>query len=126
MVAHPVAYHYEHNDGLRCTMILLPGVLSDFNFAARISGRKEIFSTQLYLPMPDGRTTLANFFSPLVHHVEELILTRKSPYPIERTLLTTGLTAAGVESLYQSGRKLETPHLNIAYQPSPASTFWRT
>jgi hypothetical protein len=126
MAADPVAYHYEHSDGLRCTMILLAGVVSDFNFAARIGGRKEIFSTQLYLPMPDGRTTLASFFSPLVHHTEELFLTGKAPYPIERTLLTTGLTAAGVESLYQSGRKLETPQLGITYQPSRASTFWRT
>jgi hypothetical protein len=126
MTADPVAYHYEHNDGPRCTMILLPGVVSDFNFAARISGRKEIFSTQLYLPMPDGRTTLASFFSPLVHYMEELFLTRKAPYPVERTLLTTGLTASGVESLYQSGRKLETPHLDITYKPAAGSTFWRT
>jgi len=126
MATDPVAYHYEHNDGLRCTMILLGGVVSDFNFAARLSGQKEIFSTQLYLPMPDGRTTLASFFSPLVHHMEKLFLTRKAPYPVERTLLTTGLTAAGVDSLYQSGRKLETPQLDISYRPPAGSTFWRT
>ncbi len=125
-VADPVAYHYEHADGLRCTMILLGGALSDFNFAARLSGRKEIFSTQLYLPMPDGRTTLASFFSPLVNHAEQMFLTGKTPSPIERTLLTTGLTAAGVDSVFQSGRKIETPHLAIAYQPTPGSTFWRS
>ena len=51
----------------------------------------------MYLPMPDGRTTLANFFTPLVNNMEKLFLTGRSPYPVERTLLTTGLTAAGVE-----------------------------
>ena len=54
----------------------------------------------MYLPMPDGRTTLADFFSPLVNHMRDDVSDRQGAYPIERTLLTTGLTAAGVESLY--------------------------
>ena len=84
------------------------------------------FSVQMYLPMPDGRTTLANFFSPLVNNMEKMFLTGKEIIPLERTLLTTGLTAAGVESLYRGQVKYETPHLNIQYQPSSESTFWRT
>jgi hypothetical protein len=80
----------------------------------------------MYLPMPDGRTTLANFFSPLVNNMEKMFLTGKAPYPVERTLLTTGLTAAGVDSLFAGDTKLETPQLNIKYQPSAESTFQRT
>jgi hypothetical protein len=126
LVKDPVAYHYEHADGLRSTMLLMSGLVRDFNFAARIEGRAGTFSTQMYLPMPDGRTTLANFFSPLVYQMEGLFLTGKAQYPIERTLLTTGLTAAGVGSLFDGQRRIETPHLAIAY-PSPVqSTFWRT
>jgi hypothetical protein len=75
--------------------------------------------------MPDGRTTLANFFSPLVYNMEQMFLTGKPTYPVERTLLTTGLTAAGVDSLH-SGTKLATPHLGIKYQPSRDSTFWNS
>ena len=52
MVKDPIAYRYEHADGLKCTMLLMNGLVEDFNFAARLKGRKEIFSTQLYLPMP--------------------------------------------------------------------------
>ena len=126
LVKDPVAYRYEHHDGLKCTMLLLGGLLRDFNFAAYLDGHSRPWSTQLYLPMPDGRTTLANFFSPLVNHMENMFLTGKTQYPLERTLLTTGLTAAGMESLYRKGAKVETPHLAIRYQPTKVSTFWRT
>jgi hypothetical protein len=126
LVKDPVAYRYEHEDGLQCTMLLMDGLVKDFNFAARIDGRAEPFSTQMYLPMPDGRTTLANFFSPLVNNMEKMFLTGKATYPVERTLLTTGLTAAGVESLYRKQARYDTPHLAIRYQPSAESTFWRT
>jgi hypothetical protein len=124
LVRDPVAYVYEHNDGLKATMILMSGLVRDFNFAARVDNG--IFSTQMYLPMPDGRTTLANFFSPLVNNMEQMFLTGKPTYPVERTLLTTGLTAAGVDSLFAGQKKLDTPHLAIKYQPTRESTFWRT
>jgi hypothetical protein len=126
LVKDPVAYHYRHADGPHATRILMSGLVRDFNFAVTIEGRAKPFSTQMYLPMPDGRTTLANFFSPLVNHAEQMFLTGKTPYPIERTLLTTGLTAAGVDSLYAGQERLKTPHLAIRYQPNLQSTFWRT
>ena len=124
LVKDPVAYRYQHADGLMATMILLGGLVQDFNFAAHLDGR--IFSTQMYLPMPPARTSLANFFSPLVNNMEKMYLTEKPTYPVERTLLTTGLTAAGVESLFREQTRYETPHLAIRYQPTKESTFWRT
>ncbi len=127
LVRDPVAYRYEYNDGLMATMLLMSGLVRDFNFSARIDGRAEPFSTQMYLPMPDGRTTLANFFSPLVNNMEKMYLTGKPTYPVERTLLTTGLTAAGVDSLYRKQVRVDTLHLSgIRYQPARESTFWRT
>jgi hypothetical protein len=58
--------------------------------------------------------------------MERMFLTGKPTYPVERTLLTTGLTAAGVESLFRDQKRYETPHLAIKYQPARESTFWRT
>jgi hypothetical protein len=126
LVKDPVAYTYEHHDGLRCTLLLMDGLLRDFNFAARLTGQAKIFSTQMYLPMPDGRTTLANFFSPLVFNMEQMFLSGKTPYPIERTLLTTGLTAFAIESLYRKQSRVETPQLGIRYEAPRESNFWRT
>jgi hypothetical protein len=126
LLKNPVAYRYQHSDGLQCTMLLMNGLVRDFNFAAFVEGERKPWSTQMYLPMPDGRTTLANFFSPLVNNMEKMFLTGKATYPIERTLLTTGLTAFGIESLYRDQTRVETPQLAIRYQPTRESTFWRT
>jgi hypothetical protein len=126
LVRDPVAFRYEHDDGLKCTVLLMGGLLRDFNFAAFVNGARDPWSTQMYLPMPDGRTTLANFFSPLNHGMEQMFLTGKPTWPIERTLLTTGLTAAGMESLYRKQERYETPHLAIKYDSPKSSTFWRT
>jgi hypothetical protein len=49
-------------------------------------------------------------------------VTRESPYPVERTLLTTGALAAAVQSR-AAGQALDTPHLNIAYQPRDYRTM---
>jgi len=126
LASEPYAYQYEHLDGLKSTMIMMNGLIQDFNFAAHIEGEEQPLSTQMYLPMPPARTTLANFFSPLVNNVEKMFLTGKATYPIERTLLTSGLVIGGVDSLYQDQARIDTPHLNIEYQPTAESTFWRT
>ncbi|MGA2590760.1 MAG: hypothetical protein ABSH32_12655 [Bryobacteraceae bacterium] len=126
LVKDPVAYRYQHHDGLFSTMLLMTGLVQDFNFAASIDGRAEPFSAQMYLPMPPARASLASFFSPLVHYMEEMFLTGKPSYPVERTLLTTGLTAAGMESLFRNQARNETPHLSVSYQPPKESAFWRT
>jgi hypothetical protein len=125
LVKEPIAYQYEHLDGLKSTMILLNGLVQDFNFAARLEGQDEPLSTQMYLPMPRRHATLASFFSPLVNQIEQLFLTGKAPYPVERTLLTGGLVIAAVDSLHQDQTRQETPHLDIAYHPTAESTFWR-
>src|SRR5207253_8774138 len=126
LVKDQTAYRYEHDDGVHSALLLKNRLVKDFNFSAAIDGRSEPFSTQMYLPMPDGRTSLANFFSPLSNNTEKMFLTGKPTCPVERTLLTTGLTAAGVESLYLGQTRYPTPHLAIHYQPTRESTFWRT
>ena len=123
LVKKPLVYRYEYADGLKASMMLMEGVVN-FSFAARFKKKREILSTEFYLPV--GTSRVANFFNPLVHHIEQMFLTGKASYPVERTLLTTGLVAAGVESLWRGQTRLETPHLSVRYQPNRESTFWRT
>ena len=72
-----------------------------------------------------GNSTTADFFNPLIRHVERMIIENRAPYPIERTLLTSGMTLFAVESLYRKETLIETPTMNIAYRPAAESTFWR-
>ncbi|MCH2212851.1 MAG: hypothetical protein MK110_16230 [Fuerstiella sp.] len=118
-VADPIAYRYEYADGLKATIMLVEGIVQDITVAARLRDQPKPISTLMYVHPRE----VVNTFSPLVHHTETLFLTGKSPYPVERTLLTTGLTEAGVTSLHQNQRRLTTPHLNVRYQPEHQSTF---
>ncbi len=116
-----VGYIVEHRDGLRTTMLLTS--IRDFNYAGMLADGS-ILSCQMYLPMPGHGSTTADFFNPLARHIETLMIEKRSPYPVERTLLTSGMVIAGVDSLHGGQELVETPHLNVAYQPAKASTFW--
>ena len=120
----PTAYFIEHLDGFRTALFLLNGIVSDFNYAG-LAKSGEIFSCQMYLPMPPAMSSLADFFNPLVNNIERMLKENAAPYPIERTLLTSGMTLRAVESLYLNQTPLDTPELNIAYLAPRQSTYWR-
>jgi hypothetical protein len=117
----PIAFLVEYRDGTRGTALLLNGHIQDFCFAARIKGESKPASCLFYLPPPPG----AKFFDALVANIEKFFETGKSPYPVERTLLTTGALAAGMESHYQRGARIETPELDIRYAAPADSGFAR-
>jgi hypothetical protein len=103
-------------------MALLSRQVADFTFAARLKGETEPLSTLFYLP-PNPNVA---YSASLMSQAEATFTTGKSPYPIERTLLTTGLVAAGMQSLAGDQRKIETRHLAIRYEAPRESTFART
>ena len=117
------AYFIEHNDGFRTCMFMCP--IRDFNYAGLRSDNGAIVSCQMYLPMPTHGSTTADFFNPLARHFEEVVLTGRTPYPVERTLLTSGMVIAAVESLYQKQVPIDTPHLAVRYHANAESVFWR-
>lgn len=115
------AYFIEHLDGLRTTLCMLP--IRDFNYAGRNRETGEIVSCQMYLPFPDYGSTTADFFNPQIRHIERMIAENRAPYPCERTLLTSGMTIAGVESFHRGGQLVETPEMAIRYRAPKESLF---
>lgn len=121
-VQDPVLYRFEYADGTKATMLLLNGLVGDFTFAARLRGPQPYLSTLFHLP-PNPNVV---YSAALMSKAEETFLTGRAPYPIERTLLTTGLVEAGVRSLGTGQQRLETPHLAISYPGPRESTFARS
>ena len=100
--------------------MLMNGLVGDFTFAARLKDKPDL-STLFYLPP----TPNVVYSAALMGKAEEMFLTGDAPYPVERTLLTSGLVEAGVRSLAEE-KRLEPPHLKVEYQAPRASQFWRS
>ena len=120
-VKEPIAYRFQYRDGVKATMFLLNGLVGDFTFAARLKGQDKPLSTLFYLPP----TPNVVYSAALMSKAEEMFMTGKVAYPVERTLLTSGLVEAGVQSL-ASGRRIETKHLSVKYTAPRESTFWQS
>ena len=121
-VKDPIAYRFDYNDGTKATMLLMNGLVGDFTFAAKLKNQDEPLSTLFHLP-PNPNVV---YSAALMSKAEETFVNHKSPYPIERTLLTSGLVEAAVRSLGRGQKRLPTPYLDIRYQPTRESTFART
>jgi hypothetical protein len=119
LVAEPAAYFIEYTDGFRATLLMLNGAVGDFTFAARVRGEPRVVSTQFLLPP----TPNVAYSACLMHKVEEMIETGRAPYPVERTLLVSGMLESCLDSKVQGHRRLETPHLDVAYRPPRDSQF---
>ncbi len=118
-----IGYFIEHTDGFHTAMFLCNGLLRDFVYAG-LKRDGGLVSCQMHLPMPNHISTTADFFNPLMNHAEKTILTGKVPFPVERTLLTSGMTLFAVESLHRGGQRVETPEMNVPYRVPETSTFW--
>lgn len=101
-----------YRDGLR-GMCLKVADGTRWNFACKLADKPEPVATSFYVGPWQNR----NLFKALSHAIQAHFRNGESPYPLERTLLTTGLVEAGVNSHYEGDKVFETPHLDIKYQP---------
>ncbi|MCX5660277.1 MAG: hypothetical protein NTW19_11225 [Planctomycetota bacterium] len=101
-----------YRDGLRgIAMTVSRNSSSRWNFGCRI-GEGPPHATAFYAPSDNK-----GLFKALAYAIQQHIREGRSPYPVERTLLTTGVIAATMDSKAEGGKAIETPHLAIAYQP---------
>lgn len=112
-VKEPKLYLVHYNDGLKIGLFELNGATTSWSAAWR-DDLAAIRSTQFWVQ--DGRP--AAHFGLLVDGVEKMIETGVPSWPVERTLLTSGVLDALLLSHTRGGDLIETPELRVAYQPT--------
>jgi hypothetical protein len=108
---HGIAVWYK--DGFHATALKVADSGTRWNFAARDKANPAPLATAFYVGPWQNR----NLFKALSHAIQVFFREGKSPYPVERTLLTTGILDAAMDSRLAGGMRIETPQLAIAYEP---------
>ncbi|HEY1062297.1 MAG TPA: hypothetical protein VGE44_11465 [Daejeonella sp.] len=121
LVKKPAVFIIDYNDGLKAAAFLLTGLLQDFTYAVDIEGQQKPFSTLMKLQA--GKPHY--HFGCLVKNMEIMFKTGKAPYPVERTMLSSGILDFALESRILGYKILETPELSrVRYLSSPESHFF--
>lgn len=107
----PVLFLFEYADGFRGAQFMLPN--------ARLTG--------VGVKLKGGKVQATGFeervdpvrphFAFLLKAIETMVHTGQPSYPVERTLLTSGVLDRALTSLAAGGKKLDTPELAITYTP---------
>lgn len=109
-----VFYLIEYRDGLKAAVAMNTGFANQFAFAGKIRGEARPQATCMRLQ--DGRPY--GHFGHLLRAIEHTIHERRPAYPVERTLLTTGILDAVMHSLAEKDRLMRTAELEVSYQPT--------
>jgi len=111
----------EYRDGFKAAVPMLNGWIHErdgdgaaFIFAGQIKGEDRPRVTKFFLQQPDPY----GHFIHLVKAIDNMMQTGHPSYPVERTLLTTGILDAVMTSKKEKGKRIETPHLEVKYRPS--------
>lgn len=108
-----VFYLIEYVDGVKATVAMNTGFSHEFACAVSIRGHDKPFAVT-FLPQ-DGEPF--GHFEHLLRAIEHMLHNGTPAYPVDRTLLTTGILDAALHSLVDNSSRLKTPHLAVAYTP---------
>lgn len=113
-VKKPAVFLLDYVDGTRAAAYMLDGHVSAWSFAAALRGRTEPVATFFEQGDAAGSRPFPHFDA-LVHCMEEMFITGKPLYPVERTLLTTCTLAKLFESRVWK-KRIEMNELKISYR----------
>ncbi len=115
-VEKPILWEIEYVDGLRARVLELNGAIQGWSGAWRRPSDRTVVATQFWTQ--EARP--AAHFTLLLNGIESMVLTGKPAWPVERTLMSSGLLDALLRSGLEAGRLLPTPWLGWGY-----ATSWR-
>ncbi len=103
---------FQYSDGLLAGVFMLPEFASGTSVGLKLKGQSGVLATRF-----DERTEPRHpHFAWLLKGIERMIHTGRASYPVERTLLTSGILDRALTSLAQQQKKRMTPELAIRYQ----------
>jgi hypothetical protein len=112
----PYGILLTYRDGMRGCVLKIGRSATRWNFACTLQGDPQPHATRFYTGPWQNR----NLFKALSHAIQHHFRSGVAPYPVERTLLTSGVLDAAMHSRAQRGAVLKTPHLEFGY---PARDF---
>ena len=122
LVKEPAVFIIDYSDGLKAAAFLMTGLVEDFTIAIDLDGKASPLTTLMNLQ----NNRPHHHFGTLVKNIEEMFETGRPPYPVERTMLTSGILDFSLESRFRGYIKLDTPQLaGVRYQATGASHFSR-
>lgn len=107
----PVLCVIDYRDGLRACLFTLDGAVAEWTTAWKDDQDR---ITNLTFVLQDDRPY--SHFAVLFNGIEQMMHSGRAPWPVERTLLTSGLVDECLQSQADGGKRRETPHLNVAYK----------
>jgi hypothetical protein len=123
LVKSPAVFVVHYADGLEAAAFLMTGMVEDFTVALELADQREPLSTLMNLQ--NGRPH--HHFGCLVRSIEAMFETGRPPYPVERTLLTSGILDFALESRFRRHVRLDTPDLAaVRYRVGRESHYCRS
>lgn len=104
---------FEYLDGFSGAVLMLPKFVTGLSTALQLKGQGQILATQFeqrYEPS-------FPHFAYLLKAIERMIHAGRPSYPVERSVLTSGILDRALTSRAENYRKIMTPELAIGYRP---------
>lgn len=105
---------FQYVDGFLGTVLMLPEYAGAISAGVKLKGASKPIACRFEERLEPRHP----HFAYLLKGVERMFHTGRPSYPVERTLLTSGILDRALTSRSEGNRKIETPELQIRYEPT--------